>query len=292
MKKFFTLRGWVRALYALQGTGLPRMAEFIRKTQAKRHPNTEIVIEDFCGGAKFICRLGEHMGSQIYWRGSYSGPQLKVLASRLRPGGVFIDLGANQREFSVCAARLVGERGRVYAFEPSPVMQRRLRSNVSLNGFVQVCIEAVAVADKPGRLTLFSATGIFGDGTTHDGLPTLYERGDEVATSTVEVPVTTLDEWQTPRNIEHVDVIKMDIEGAELPALKGGLRLIQRFRPVLFIELNAATSRAAGYSMQDLVAWLHEQDYELQRIDDDGCFLPLELDRLQPFQDILATPCP
>lgn len=292
MEKFFTLRGWVRALYALQGTGLPRVAEFIRKIQAKRHPNTEIVIEDFCGDAKFICRLGEHMGSQIYWRGSYSGPQLKVLASRLRPGGVFIDLGANQGEFTVFAARLVGERGRVYAFDPSPVMQRRLRSNVSLNGFVQVCIEAVSVADKPGRLTLFSPTGIFGDGTTHDGLPTLYERGDEGATSTVEVPVTTLDEWQTQRNIEHVDVIKMDIEGAELPALKGGLRLIQRFRPVLFIELNETTSRAAGYSMQDLVEWLHEQDYELQRIDDDGCLLPLKLDRLQPFQDILASPRP
>ena len=292
MEKFFTLRGWVRALYALQGTGLPRVAEFIRKIQAKRHPNTEIVIEDFCGDAKLICRLSEHMGSQIYWRGSYSGPQLKVLASRLRPGGVFIDLGANQGEFTVCAARLVGESGRVFAFEPSPMMQQRLAKNVALNGLTQVCIEPLAVADEPRHLDLLSPTGAFEDGTVHAGLSTLYRRNSDVAAVTDQVTVTTLDVWQQQRDLASVDVIKMDIEGAELPALKGGLRLIQRFRPVLFIELNAATSRAAGYSMQDLVEWLHEQDYELQRIDDDGCLLPLKLDRLQPFQDILASPRP
>jgi len=292
MQKFFTLRGWVQALYAFRGTGLPRVAEFIRKMQAKRHPDAEIVIDDFEGGAKFVCHLGEHMGSQIYWRGSYSGSQLKVLASRLSPGGVFIDLGANQGEFSISAARLMGECGRVFAFEPSPVMQKRLARNIALNGFAQVSIEPFAVADEPGRLALFSPIGAFEDGTVNAGLPTLYGRGSDAAAQTTAVTVTTLDDWQQRRGIARVDVIKMDIEGAELPALRGGLRLIQRFRPTLFIELNAVTSRAAGYTMQDLVAWLHEQNYELQRIDDDGCLAPLEIDRLQPFQDILATPRP
>lgn len=285
-------RNWVRGLYALRGTGLPRVAEFIRKTMAKRYPNTEMVIDDFGGGAKFVCYLGEHMGSQIYWRGSYSGSQLKVLASRLSPGGVFIDLGANQGEFSVFAALLVGERGRVFAFEPSPVMRQRLARNIALNGFTQVCIEPFAVADEPGHLVLFSPTGAFEDGTVHAGLPSLYDRGFDVAAQTSDVPVTTLDDWLQQQDIARVDVIKMDIEGAELPALKGGLRLIQRFRPTLFIELNEVTSRAAGYTMQYLVAWLYEQNYEIQRIEDDGCLAPLGIDRLQPFQDILASPRP
>ena len=81
MSEIFPPRGWVRSLYACKGTGLPRIAEFIRKMQAKRHPMTEVVIDDFGGGARFSCRLGEHMGSQIYWRGAYSGAQLRVLAS-------------------------------------------------------------------------------------------------------------------------------------------------------------------------------------------------------------------
>ncbi len=283
-------RCWVRALYACKGTGLPRIAEFIRKMQAKRHPKTEVVIDDFGGGARFACRLGEHMGSQIYWRGAYSGSQLRVLASLLQPGGVFIDLGANQGEFTVFAAHLVGKDGRVFAFEPSPMMQQRLSKNIKLNGFEQVSIEPVAVADKPGRLCLYSPSGAFEDGTIHDGLPTLYVQAGAAASSSTEVAVTTLDAWQLERSPVRVDVIKMDIEGAELPALQGGLGLIQRFRPVLIIELNAATSRAAGYTILDLVTWLHEQDYDIFQIEDDGALPHLNLDRLALFQNILASP--
>lgn len=290
MSEIFPPRGWVRALYACNGSGLPRIAEFIRKIQAKRHSKTEVVIDDFGGGSRFSCRLGEHMGSQIYWRGAYSGSQLQVLASLLQPGGVFIDLGANQGEFTVFAARLVGKDGRVFAFEPSPVMQQRLSKNIQLNGFEQVSIEPVAVADKPGRLSLYSPTGAFEDGTIHDGLPTLYAQAGEAGNSTTEVAVTTLDAWQSARRPARVDVIKMDIEGAELPALQGGLGLIQRFRPALIIELNAATSRAAGYSMLDLVAWLRAQDYDIFQIEEDGALPHLNLDRLASFQNILARP--
>ena len=290
MSEIFPPRAWVRALYACKGTGLPRIAEFIRKMQAKRHPKTEVIIDDFGGAARFACRLSEHMGSQIYWRGAYSGSQLQVLASRLQPGGVFIDLGANQGEFTVFAARLVGKDGRVFAFEPSPMMQQRLSKNIQLNGFAHVSIEPVAVADKPGRLSLYTPTGAYQDGTTHDGLPTLYAQASAAASSTTEVVVTTLDNWQRERNLGRVDVIKMDIEGAELPALQGGLGLIQRFRPTLIIELNASTSRAAGYTMQDLVTWLQAQNYDIFQIEEDGGLPPLHLDRLASFQNILAIP--
>lgn len=288
MSEIFPPRSWVRALYACKGTGLPRIAEFIRKMQAKRHPKTEVVIDDFGGGARFACRLSEHMGSQIYWRGAYSGSQLRVLASRLQPGGVFIDLGANQGEFTVFAASLVGEDGRVFAFEPSPVMQKRLSKNIQLNGFEQVRIEPLAVADKPGRLPLYSPTGAFEDGTTHDGLPTLYNQAGTSACSTAEVAVTTLDEWQLEQRLARVDVIKIDIEGAELPALQGGLALIQRFRPTLIMELNAATSRAAGYSMQDLIAWLQAQNYDIFKIEESGDLQNLNIRNLESFQNILA----
>lgn len=290
MRVVFPPRNWIRFLYKMTGTGLPRIAEFVRKRQAMRHPKTEVVIEDFGGGSRFVCRLGEHMGSQIYWRGAYSGSQLRVLASRLPLGGVFLDLGANQGEFTVFAAQLVGKYGRVFAFEPSPIMQQRLSKNIQLNGFEQVSIEPVAVADRPGRLSLYSPTEVFEDGTTHDGLPTLYVQAGTAACVTTEVAVTTLDAWQLMRSPARVDVIKMDIEGAELPALQGGLGLIQRFRPDLIIELNAATSCAAGYTMRDLVVWLEAQSYDIFQIEESGSLLPLNLDRLASFQNILASP--
>lgn len=291
MKIVFPPRGWIQHLYKMKGTGFPRIAEFIRKIYAKRHPNTEMIIDDLGGGgAKFACCLGEHMGSLIYWRGAYSGPQLRVLATLLQPGGVFIDLGANQGEFTVVAAHLVGKDGRVFAFEPSPMMQERLFKNIELNGFQQVSIEPVAVADKPGRMTLYSPIEAFQDGTMNDGLPTLYAQAGAGSSSVTEVTVTTLDDWQVEQKLSRLDVIKMDIEGAELPALLGGLGVIQRFRPNLIIELNAATSRAAGYNMLDLVAWLQAQNYDIFKIEEDGGLPPLNLDRLASFQNILASP--
>ncbi|RME94536.1 MAG: FkbM family methyltransferase, partial [Bacteroidetes bacterium] len=91
------------------------------------------------------------------------------------------------------------------------------------------------------------------------------------------------------RNLDRVDVIKMDIEGAELPALRGSLELIRRFRPELIIELNNATYAAAGYSMQDLVTWLEDQGYDIYQIEGTG-LRPLNRKQLADFQNILATP--
>jgi FkbM family methyltransferase len=295
MIKIWPPRRLVKALYACKGTGLPRIAELIRRVSAKRHPSTCVVINDFFG-LKFACHLGEHMGSHIYWRGAYSGAQLKVLANILRPGGVFLDLGANHGEFSVVASRLVGMHGHVFSFEPSPIMRRRLEQNIDLNGLTNINVEPVALANQPGRFDLFAPTNAFRDGTRHDGLPSLYlkkcaNRKDIEAMTSVQVDVTTLDEWANTRQRLHVDVIKLDIEGAELPALKGGVSLIKRCRPALIIELNAVTSAAAGYRTEDLVNWLQLHSYELRRIESNGRLPPIvNHDCLKRFQNILAIP--
>lgn len=149
-------------------------------------------------------------------------------------------------------------------------------------------IEGVAIADKPGRLSLYLPRGPFEDGTTHSGLPSLYASDVAVESSINEVEVTTLDLWQCERNLTRIDMIKMDIEGAELPALRGASDLIRRFRPSLIIELNAYTSHAAGYKMEDLLAWLEEHDYDVFNINDEGEIATLTPNRLEPFQNIFA----
>lgn len=277
----------VNALYRLQGTGIPRIAEFVRKSWAKSHRDYEIVIDNFCGDLKFTCSLREHMGSQIYWRGSYSGDQLDLLANLLQPGDNFVDLGANQGEFTILAAKLVGEEGQVYAFEPSPTMRQRLTGNIGLNKFSNVQVEHYAVASQSGRMNLFSPSGEYKDGTKHEGLPTLYEP-EHGQNSVCEVEVITLDCWRQMRGVERIDLIKMDIEGAELPALQGGKGLIEEFRPALLIELNEATSRSAGYKMLDLTDWLTARGYELNSVDENGVLRPLETKTLASFQNIFA----
>ena len=109
----------MRWMYGAQGTGLPRIAEAFRRRTARwavEHSDEALVwIDDFCGNRYFCCDLSEHMGSQIYFKGSYSGGQLVVLRQLLTPEAVFVDAGANQGEFTVCAAGCVPE-GHAFAF--------------------------------------------------------------------------------------------------------------------------------------------------------------------------------
>lgn len=283
------LRRFVRSLYQRRGTGLPRLAEGIRKFYARKNPEESLIVHDFMGALNFRCHVGEHMGSQIYWRGEYSGAQLRILESLLKPGSVFVDLGANQGEFSIYAASLVGNEGKVFSFEPDPRMQERLAGNISLNRFPQVVVEPLAISDRPGRLEFYTPIEAYEDGTHNAGLPTLYARkGVDSAFTSVEA--TTLDRWKADRQVQRVDVIKLDIEGAELPALRGGEQLICEHKPALMIEVNAATCQAAGYSMQELIEWLHVHGYQLFVIDDEGSLPPLNPQRLGPFQNILARP--
>lgn len=284
------MRSVVRFMYKLNGSGLPRLAEAVRHYYARRHPEREVVINDFLGELKFACRLGEHMGSQIYWRGAYSGDQLQILKDLLAPGDTFLDLGANQGEFTVAAAAWVGARGRVYAFEPVPALQARLKENISLNEFGNVMLVPCAVSDHSGVLDLYAPKTLYADGSTNDGLPTLFAHGERTQVI-ARARVIVLDEWVDAEKIERIDVIKLDIEGAELPALRGAEKTVACFRPKIILEINEETCAAAGYSNHDLVDWLVSHGYRLWCIGaKNGLQRLMPGLPLQPFQNIYAEP--
>ena len=209
-------------LYRMQGTGLPRVADAIRRWTARwasRHPERSLVwIEDFCGHLRLCCDLSEHMGSQIFFRGSYSGGQLNVLRRLLAPDAVFVDAGANQGEFTVYAAGCVVD-GHVFAFEPVPTVRECLERNLRGNGFKNVTLHPVGLSDNSqDAVPIFGADSAFSDGTQHIGLPTLFDvsgRGVPLAL----VGLRCLDDV-LPEN-QRVDVLKVDVEGAELAVLRG-----------------------------------------------------------------------
>jgi FkbM family methyltransferase len=228
-------------------------------------------IDDFCGDRRFCCDLSEHMSSQIFFRGSYSGGQLVVLRRLLVPEAVFVDVGANQGEFTVCAAGQVPE-GRVFAFEPVPAVRERLERNVAGNGFNNVTVHPVGLSDgSRDDVPIFGADSEFADGTQHIGLPTLFDvsgRSHPLA----HINLRTLDEV-LPAD-QRVDVMKVDVEGAELAVLQGGEATIEREKPAIIFEANAETCEAAGYTVEALLAWLSDRGYELAVIGPAGDLKP------------------
>lgn len=275
-----------RFLY--QHRGLARISDAARRLAA-RFP-LQVDLDDFDGDLKFRLDLNEHMGSQIFWRGFHSGPQLQLLSYLLEPNHVFIDIGANHGEFTVVAARRVPE-GHVISFEPNESVHRRLRFNVNANHFKNVTLSTLGLNDEPGVATIYQAADLDHDGTTNQGLATLYpteSRGQVVQ----EIELTTLDAFVTDAGLERVDLIKIDIEGAELSALKGADEVLTRFRPHIILELNQGTCKSAGYTMADLLDHLSGYGYTFFEIAADGQGFALKaLDRqhLKPFQNIVCV---
>jgi len=174
---------------------------------------------------------------------------------RLRPGESVVDLGANVGYYSIMAAwHLRPFQGSlVFAFEPNPYAFNYLERNKALNRLDNLVTVQQAVSDRKGRITLY----INPNGITFGSLQPYLSH----LTQACEVPVTTLDEFLLSYSDTKIALIKMDIEGAELLALRGAQRTLRKFRPVIFYEENEAAYQAFGYTVKELREFLRSFGY-------------------------------
>src|SRR5579863_2846250 len=114
---------------------LPGTYPLIDAIRRRSYAAGAVAVSDFDGDLRMELDLGEHMASQVFWFGYYSRDLLQALDRLLKPGDVFLDVGANIGEVSLFAAKRVGRAGRVTAFEPIPDLARKLRSHARVNGF-------------------------------------------------------------------------------------------------------------------------------------------------------------
>ena len=265
---------------------LPGTYPLLNAVRKRSYRVGPVLISDFDGSMRMRLDLREHMASQIFWFGYYSRDVLRVIGSLLGPGDTMFDVGANIGEVTLFAAKRVGEAGRVLAFEPIHPLASRLRANLNLNRIGQVEVVEMAVADRAGQQPLYVQADAFKDGSRHDGLGTLYASAARAELADT-VEVTTIDEFVRANGIARIDGIKLDIEGAELPALRGAIETLKRFRPWLILEIDRQTSAAAGYRAEELIALLTGLDYEGFLIGRKGKLRPLQPRDLGIWQNAL-----
>ena len=165
---------------------------------------------------------------------------------------VLADIGANTGSFTLLAKFVPGLR--VVAFEPNPQVFKVLESHVRLNGIEELVeLHNVALMDKAGTgsLRVPKKHGLSGHGTLGDA-PALPSQ------SPVEVKVDTLDRVFRGGRL---DVIKLDVEGAELFTIQGGRETIQRFKPQIVYEQNEKAARQFGYGVREVRSLLEEMGY-------------------------------
>jgi FkbM family methyltransferase len=176
-------------------------------------------------GMPLVFDVSEFTTSRLYFAGIPWEPQTTAcLVRRLREGAVFVDVGANHGYFTVLAAALVGPTGRVVAFEPNPAVLEQLRTHVRLNDFdARVTAVAAALADAPqDEGTLFVSTEPGNSGLSSLVASPAYVRNGWLSHDrTVSVPVDTFDRWFESSTLPRVDLVKIDVEGAEGRVLTG-----------------------------------------------------------------------
>jgi FkbM family methyltransferase len=209
------------------------------------------------GGTRVEVTLGNDNSLCLYVAGSFEPNEFAFLDGVLRPGMTFLDIGANEGLFALFAARRVGPQGRVVAVEPSSRERRQLESNIARNRLGNVAIVPHALGSQAGTARLQIA------GKLHAGHNTLgsFAYDDASAVATEDVPVETLDALAARLPLGQVDVIKIDVEGAELKVLEGGRALLAAKRPVLLIEANDKALGGQGASTAAVLDLLRGLDY-------------------------------
>jgi FkbM family methyltransferase len=172
----------------------------------------------------------------------------------VEPGNVVIDLGANIGYFTLLAAKLVGEAGQVYAFEPEPRNFAYLKKNIEINAYANVIAEEKAVSDRNGKTKLFICSYDSGHHTINqlDGIEA-YSRGRQFERDYIEVDVVALDDFLEGR-AERVDVIKIDVEGAEELAISGMENILKNNKNIkIFLEFFPILIEKMGSSPQGFI---------------------------------------
>ncbi len=201
----------------------------------------------------------------------------RLFVSAIRPGAAVADVGAHLGLYSLIAARQTGRSGVVYAFEAAPDTFRYLQGNVERNqlqGIIKP--QQMAVADASGELT-------FHFDVFQPDFSSLRAQRTEAQINAVEVKATSLDDFflKGDRDRPLPEVLKIDIEGAEMGALKGGERFFAQARPTLFIECNPEALSAFGTTPSDLRDKLISMGFSIQAIDEGlGQTKPLSAEHL------------
>jgi len=236
-----------------------RVAHPHRSWQRWRRHIRRASIQTVTAGPAAGLRIAGTFSSADYAAEANELPVQEAIASLLRPGDVFFDIGANVGFFSLIAARCVGSEGRVFAFEPVPDIAAQLVTNAGLNGFTNITVLPFAIADRDGSMNL--QTTRHPGGATLEGFGTPGDR-----TGVITVTGRSLDSLVSEGAIPPPNVIKVDVEGAESAVLRGATALLSSAHPAVVYELDAATEGELQAKKMEVKARLDAASYELTQL--------------------------
>jgi FkbM family methyltransferase len=223
---------------------IPVLSRFIRTSLNRAAPQGMTVVQVAAGGLEGWQLDLDLQAEKDYWLGTYETELQAAVKELVQPGAVAYDVGANIGYISLLLARHVGPQGQVFAFEALPENLERLRRNIALNPGAQIVqVVAVAVVDNSGPVQfLVGSSGSIGKAKGSAGRDKI-SYPDALLVSGV-----SLDQFVYQQNNPEPQIIKMDIEGGEVLALPGMVRLLQEARPAILLELHGPEAARTAWT--------------------------------------------
>ncbi|HEY7269511.1 MAG TPA: FkbM family methyltransferase [Dehalococcoidia bacterium] len=211
---------------------------------------------ELSGVGRLTLDLTIEMQQHVYWAGLSRDDAriLRLARAVLPPDGVFLDVGANVGIHTLAVARHLAGGGAVVAFEPHPVNHRLLVHNLWQNRLRHVVAENFGLAEA-------SAT-LIGTAAADGGNWSLASRGDY----RFEVKLVRLDDYLQSHPVPRIDLMKIDVEGAEVRVLRGARKTIERFSPLIVFEVCPAWLAKMQTSPAELFAELVSHDYSIHAL--------------------------
>jgi len=205
---------------------------------------------------------GDYMTGRMLEHRGWEHRQTLTMKSFVRPGWLVVDVGAGLGYYTMLASKLVGPRGKVYAFEPNPDNYALVVRARKEQGTTNVWVFAQALGDAPRETTFARNPGNDGDGRVGGRL-------NPNGWPSVPVSMTTLDKvmaWKKPVVRPGAMFIKVDIQGCEPQFLDGAAVTIRKYQPIIIMENSPGHLRMAGYRHTIIPDMMRALGYEVHNI--------------------------
>lgn len=206
-------------------------------------------------GINFSLDISDLMGWFVYW--GFAEAARTNLYALVNRNDTVLDVGANLGEVALNLAKIVGESGQVFAFEPFPATLAKLKKNCSLNFFQNIEIIENGLGDERSVFSMIEAD-------QHNTGMNRISADEKSGKAATQIEVIKLDDFTVEKGLRKIDFIKIDVEGFEMKVLRGSERTLREFKPKLFIEIDDNNLKSQKSSAHELILFLENFSYSIK----------------------------